>query len=142
MADELIKAVLDTNVIVSAAIKPVSIPAFVVSAGVAQKFLICYSDEIIDEYKEMLARGKFLLPKKAVEALIMDIEQAGEKFMPKKKLSICSDPEDNKFLECAEKAGAHYLVTGNKRHFPTSYGVTKVVTPRQFITILISAGII
>jgi predicted nucleic acid-binding protein len=28
------------------------------------------------------------------------------------------DPDDNKFLECADAARADYLVTGNQGHFP------------------------
>ncbi|MBI3950402.1 MAG: putative toxin-antitoxin system toxin component, PIN family [Acidobacteria bacterium] len=142
MASELLRAALDTNVIVSAAIKPVGLPAYAVAVGVDQKFLICYSEEILEEYREVLARGKFRLPPKAVGALIADIERSGQSFAPQGKLSVCPDPDDNKFLECAEEANAHYLVTGNRRHFPPRHCTTNVVTPHQFITILVSLGII
>jgi predicted nucleic acid-binding protein len=33
-------------------------------------------------------------------------------------LPVCSDPDDNCFLECAEAARAEYLITGNTKHFP------------------------
>jgi predicted nucleic acid-binding protein len=44
---------------------------------------------------------------------------------PAKSLALCSDPDDDCFLECAEAAKADYLVTGNLRHFPKDY--TRVV---------------
>ena len=34
--------------------------------------------------------------------------------LPYKKLTICRDPEDNMILECCFKAGANFLVTGDK----------------------------
>jgi len=40
-------------------------------------------------------------------------------------------------LECAHAAGANYLVTGNVRHFPKTFGATKIVTPKQFIDSLL-----
>ncbi len=54
---------------------------------------------------------------------------------PTEKIRICSDPDDDIFLECAHAARAEYLVTGNLKHFPTSWGETKVVTPRQMLEI-------
>jgi predicted nucleic acid-binding protein len=41
---------------------------------------------------------------------------------------------DNRFLECAELAGAEFLVTGNKRHFPIDWKPSKIVNAREFIT--------
>jgi len=46
------------------------------------------------------------------------------------------DPDDNKFLECADVARADYLVTGNAKHFPKFLKKTKVITSREFITIV------
>jgi predicted nucleic acid-binding protein len=51
-----------------------------------------------------------------------------------------SDPDDNRFLECAEAARAHYLVTGNIRHFPEVWEETRIVTPREFIDVWTAAG--
>jgi uncharacterized protein len=38
---------------------------------------------------------------------------------PDRELTATHDPADNRFLECAEALKADYLVTGNKRRFPT-----------------------
>jgi predicted nucleic acid-binding protein len=51
-------------------------------------------------------------------------------------LRIAKDPDDDKFLECADAAKADYLVTGNQRHFPKFWKKTKVITSREFIRIV------
>jgi predicted nucleic acid-binding protein len=55
---------------------------------------------------------------------------------PSRRLWITSDPDDNIFLECADAARADYLITGNVRHFPRFWKQTKVITPREFISII------
>ena len=55
---------------------------------------------------------------------------------PTLKLTITSDPDDNMFLECAQEAGADFLVTGNKRHFPRAWRSTKVVNARELIELV------
>ena len=56
--------------------------------------------------------------------------------MPARPLLAAGDPGDNKFLECAAAARADYLVTRNQRHFPKFWQKTKVITPREFISIV------
>ena len=46
------------------------------------------------------------------------------------------DPDDIIFLECAETAGADYLVTGNRKHYPAEWKKTRIVTAREFIEII------
>jgi predicted nucleic acid-binding protein len=53
--------------------------------------------------------------------------------IPAVRVAAATDPDDNQFLGCAEAAQAHYLVTGNIRHFPEVWKETRVVTPRDFI---------
>jgi predicted nucleic acid-binding protein len=64
------------------------------------------------------------------------IDAVGAHVFPASSLSVCSDPDDNCFLECAEAARAEYLITGNTKHFPTSHQQTKVVTARQLLELL------
>jgi predicted nucleic acid-binding protein len=49
---------------------------------------------------------------------------------------VTNDPDDNKFLECADAARADYPVTVNLRHFPRFWKGTKVITWRDFISIV------
>jgi predicted nucleic acid-binding protein len=54
---------------------------------------------------------------------------------PTKRLKILkADEPDNRVLECAIKAKADFIITGNKRHFPfEEFKGSKIVTPREFI---------
>jgi uncharacterized protein len=49
---------------------------------------------------------------------------------------VTKDPDDNKFVECADEARAEYLVTGNLRHFPKFWKKTTVISSREFIGIV------
>jgi len=54
--------------------------------------------------------------------------------------SAATDPDDNCFLECAEAAGADYLITGNKRHFLARWKNSKIVNTREFLDTLVDRG--
>ena len=54
---------------------------------------------------------------------------------PTRRLEVTSDPDGNIFLECVDAARADYLVTGNLKHFPKFWKTTKIITPRDFITL-------
>jgi len=132
-----LRAVLDTNVVVSAALKPHSLPAAIVSAATAQLFTLCLSDAIRDEYQHVLTRGKFRFPPDLVSRFLADLEATALRVAPTERLAITRDPEDNKFLECAIEANASHLVTGNTRHFPHEFRTIRVVTPREFFALLL-----
>ena len=51
-------------------------------------------------------------------------------------IHVANDPADDKFIECADAARADYLVTGNVRHFPKFWKSTKVVTSREFLSLV------
>jgi predicted nucleic acid-binding protein len=53
--------------------------------------------------------------------------------VPSRRLEVSSDPDDNRFPECADADRADYLVTGNLRHFPRFWKKTKIITPRELI---------
>jgi uncharacterized protein len=55
---------------------------------------------------------------------------------PAKRVAVAKDPGDDKFLECADAARADYLVTGNLKHFPRFWKKTKIITSREFLTMV------
>lgn len=137
MAAPKLRAVLDTNVVVSGALKPHSLPAAIVSAATAQLFTLCLSDAIRDEYQHVLTRGKFGFTPDLVSRFLAELEATARKVTPTERLAITRDSEDNKFLECAVEANASHLVTGNTRHFPYQFRTIRVVTPREFFALLL-----
>jgi predicted nucleic acid-binding protein len=52
---------------------------------------------------------------------------------PSEKVLAAFDADDNIFLECAQAARAHFLVTGNGSDFPLNWAGTQIVTARQFL---------
>jgi len=56
--------------------------------------------------------------------------------IPKRKLNVSRDPDDNKVVECALEARADYIVTGNIRHFPSRFQDIRIVLPRRFLTVV------
>jgi len=128
-----LRVVYDTNVIVSAALKPGSLPASLVSLAMTRRVRLFVSLAILEEYEAVLKRPKLRLDPKRVEAFLRDLRKAAARVRPSRRVSEAPDEADNRFLECALAARADYLVTGNKKHFPLpEFEGIKVVSPAEF----------
>lgn len=127
------KVVLDTNVVVSAMLVRRGNEAQVLRLALSKMLLVCVTKEILSEYDEVLHRQKFrFLSENSIRAVLKGLSQ-GEVPRPEFALSASPDLKDNRFLECAEAARADYLVTGNKRHFPSAWKDTKIVNARELL---------
>ena len=136
----MIRVVLDTNIFISALLQPRGLPAQVVVAALAgQSAQLCMSAEIYTEYEEVIRRPRFKRSESEIADALRAIREIGMWVKPRHKVRVCPDPDDDCFLECAQAARAHYLVTGNLRHFPANWKDTQVVTARRFLDAL--AGI-
>jgi putative PIN family toxin of toxin-antitoxin system len=111
-------AVYDTNVVISAAIKPGSLPASHVALAQAHTVRLFVPRAILEEYAEVLNRAKFALEPSAVEQFLRHLTNAAVMVTPRRQITAAPDEDDNRFLECAREVNAAYLVTGDKRHFP------------------------
>jgi uncharacterized protein len=130
-----VRVVVDTNVLVSSIIKTRGAEAAVMDSIGARKLDLCVSDAILAEYSGVLFRPRLRLDRERVQALLEFISSQAIRVSPRINLSIIPDDPDNRFLECAETAKAHYLVTGNKRHFPKRWKDTEIVNARELIVI-------
>jgi len=126
--------VLDTNVIVSAAINPLGPPAKIVAGFVLRGTVrTVTSPKVAAEYREVVRRAKFHryeFPPLWLEYLIEESMALSD---PASWSYPCPDPKDTPFIALAHTAGA-WLVTGNIRHFPEAArnGVT-VVSPADYL---------
>jgi predicted nucleic acid-binding protein len=78
----------------------------------------------------------------AVDRFLRELRSAATMVRPTQRVSAASDEPDNRFLECAQKARAEYLVTGNKRHFPRSaFEGTAIVNPAEFARVIAEQGL-
>jgi uncharacterized protein len=78
----VIRAVIDTNVLVSALISPKGNEALILLAihqGIVRP---CSSEEILDEYAEVLNRRKFAFQKDVIGALMAMLRERGELLTP------------------------------------------------------------
>lgn len=127
----MIRAVVDTNVLVSGLLSPGGKEALIVLAIHRDLIRACLSSAIILEYRAVLARPKFSFAPDEIEALLGMFRDKGELLDPLPSLVASPDPGDTKFLSCALAARADFIITGNKRHFPAApYGRTHVVNAR------------
>jgi|ERR1700694_5241960 len=133
----MIRVVLDTNIVVSAMLRTGGFPEAALSLAVNRILQLCISEPILAEYQEVLNRSKLGIdPQKAATALAR-IREAGLLVSPCVPVKACTDPDDNIFLECAEAAEANFLVTGNTAHFPDVWAKTTIVTPREFLEMIL-----
>jgi putative PIN family toxin of toxin-antitoxin system len=129
-----LKIVLDTNVLVSALLKPNSVPGRILDLVVARQVVVAMDHRIFVEYRDVLYRPEFGLPRKEVADLLDFLWYSSERVQASELTTQLPDPEDRMFIEVAVRSFADALVTGNIKQFPTSqrHGV-HVLTPRQFL---------
>jgi putative PIN family toxin of toxin-antitoxin system len=131
-----LRLVIDTNVLISAAIKPAGVQRTVLLLAITKPARLYVSRPILEEYSEVLSRPELRIRKGLRQQLLQLIKNHCYTVAPTRLLEIASDPDDNMFLECADTARADYLVTGNQKHFPRFWKKTKVITPREFISLV------
>ncbi|HEX5422143.1 MAG TPA: putative toxin-antitoxin system toxin component, PIN family [Candidatus Acidoferrales bacterium] len=131
-----LRLVVDTNVVVSAALKPEGLQRTVLLLALTKPARLYVSRPIIEEYRAVLSRPEFGIRKGLRQQLLQLIEKNARSVTPVRRLQVTSDPDDNMFVECADVAGADYLVTGNVRHFPRYWKRTKIITSREFLSLV------
>jgi putative PIN family toxin of toxin-antitoxin system len=94
------------------------------------------SAEVVAEYAEVLSRPELAIRKGLRHQLLQLIRSRAHLVKPSRRLAVTPDPDDNIFLECADAARADYLVTGNQRHFPKFWKSSKVISSREFVTLI------
>ena len=113
-----LRLVIDTNVLISAALKPAGLQRTVLLLAITKPARLYVSQPILREYRDVLARPELRIRKGLRQQLLQLIENRSYTVAPMQSLEVTTDPDDNIFLECADAARADYLVTGNQKHFP------------------------
>jgi putative PIN family toxin of toxin-antitoxin system len=132
----LLRLVVDTNILVSAALKPDGLQRTVLLLAITKPARLYVSNAILTEYQDVLSRPEFQIRKSLRQQFLDMIRKRAHLVNPVRAIQVANDPEDDKFIECADAARADYLVTGNMRHFPKFWKNTKVVTSREFLSLM------
>jgi putative PIN family toxin of toxin-antitoxin system len=134
--------VIDTNVVISAAINRAGGPAQVIREWQADRFRWLMSPPLLAELERTLHSDKaskyIRLDPDEVDYLFEFIKARTISVVPTQTLTVVSaDPPDNRILEAAVEGGADYIVTGDRNllDFGTYDGIS-IVTPRDFLDIL------
>lgn len=136
------RAVIDTNVLISAFISKKSHPAKVIDYWVLNKFDPVVSKEIVEEYANVLTRDKFAVfgtIEKRLDLLNRLLSFDWVLFVyPKQKIEVIKeDPKNNIFLECALEGSCDFIVTGDNHLLQLKeYKNIKIVKAEEFVTIL------
>jgi uncharacterized protein len=128
--------VLDTNVIVSGLLHRKGAPSAILDAATSKQFRSYVSQSLLDEYREVLNRDYLGLDQRRAARFIGAFREVAIFVVPRKKVTIARDPDDDRVIECALEARADFIVTGNVRDFPTQFHGVRVVTPRDFLFVL------
>ena len=130
-----IKIVVDTNVLISGIFfggKPREILKNCVQ-GCARSHV---SEEIISEYDrvllEMQKRTSREIPIDAYSQFLL----SAKTICCEKKIDVCCDSDDNKFIDCAISANASYIVSGDKDLLVLQkFDKVKIVTVSEFLEV-------
>lgn len=129
------KAVLDTNVLISSVIAT-GVPHDVVVEGFRGEYQIIVSVATLTEFRETLLKypDRFGMTEAEVQQEVETIRYFAEFVEPDEEISaVEADPDDDKFLEAAVAGNADYLVTGDQPllHLESFQGI-EIFDPRAF----------
>jgi len=134
-----VRAVLDPNVLVSAAISPSGPPRAIVVAWLERCFELIASPTLLDELRDVLARPKFRrwISEAAATDFIEGIAEAAIIIDdPPAAAPLSPDPDDDYLVALARATQADCLVSGDRHLLDLGDPDPPVVTPRQFLDLL------
>ena len=130
----MLKVVIDTNVFISSFFG--GLPFEVIQYWKSGKITLCLSQEIIEEYIEVLNRLG-LKDKKEIQKLTQLFAESYNSIftVTTPSLNIVEDdPDDNKFIECAVALDSKIIISGDK-HLKNikKYIDIHIMSPKEFV---------
>ena len=108
------KVVIDTNVLVSAALKDKDPEAVILYVVEQPDFVWIVSPDVLAEYREVLSRPKFALPKAVLRKWFDLLDIVTTTIEVNLAFEFPRDQKDAKFLACALAARAEFFITGDR----------------------------
>lgn len=128
--------VIDTNVLVSAALTSGGTCDLIVRAAVDGRIRLSWSTPVLVEYREVLSRSKFKFTPQVVTSLL-NVFGEKDQITPKHLEIRLPDEDDEIFLAAAMATPDQILVTGNAVHFPSEICVpVRILSPAQALELL------
>lgn len=133
------KAVLDTNVLVSALIWDKGKPNRLLHKCLRGEITLIVSQETLKELETILLRErKFDQTREDIDEYLALLSNHSTHVTPKTNISaVEADPSDNKFIECALEGKADYIVSGDKHLLNIKeYKGVKILDCTRFLNLL------
>jgi len=133
----MLRAVLDTNVLISAIISDGK-PRELLKKGTANQFSIVTSNLILKELITVLRRPKFKTPEDEIQKIIIALLRSSEVIKVKSKFTeVKEDPKDDMIINTAYDGHADVIVTGDKHllEFENFRGI-KIITIETALNLL------
>jgi uncharacterized protein len=139
----MIRAVLDTNVLVSALLHLEGSPSSqIFELFLRKEFLLLTSKPILMEVERLIDEDRivtrYLLSEKRRRAFIASVHRLSRPVPTRMSISnVVEDSDDNKFLACAMKGKADFVVSGDRHLLDLDhFHKIKIVTPKTFLALL------
>lgn len=138
----MIKAVVDTNTIVSATISPKGLPGRVYRAWLEGKFTLVTSPPVIAEIARVLnydkIRTKYGLEAEDIQTVLALLwSQAQVTQGALEMTGVAPHQEDDKLISCAVEGEADFIVTGDKPFQARGeFEGIRIISPRLFLELL------
>ena len=135
------RAVVDTNILIRAIIRPQGTVGPVVLRLRQAEYTLLYSQPCLEELVDVLdrprIREKYRLTDQELQTVVGLILLRGEGVTPTERITACRDPKDDKFLELAVAGKADVIVSGDEdlRILDPFAGIP-IVPPHVFLRML------
>ncbi|MFN3761618.1 MAG: putative toxin-antitoxin system toxin component, PIN family [Anaerolineae bacterium] len=137
-----IRAVLDTNVLISGLVAEGGAPRMIVDAWLEEQFTLVISPYLLEELLHVLTypriAGRIRLREEDLAVLLGAL--VGRAEVTEGTLSlpgVTRDPKDDPVVACAREGNADYIVSGDQDLLVLGeYEGIRVVSPREFAEIL------
>jgi putative PIN family toxin of toxin-antitoxin system len=138
----MIRAVLDTNVMVSGILSEKGVPGRILRAWLEDRFHLVTSRAILEELRRVLRYPKISHRHGWADAQVLefveDVESLAILVPGELRLAVVAeDPSDDRYLECAVEGEAGYVVSGD-RHLVklAQYEGVEILSPSALLDLL------
>jgi putative PIN family toxin of toxin-antitoxin system len=138
----VLKAVLDTNLFISALLTAEGNPAKILNRWKAGSFDLVISLPILKEIKRVILypkiRKRLNWTDIEINEFLLGLAQFSFMVSGESKVDVIKDdPSDNKFLACAFEGNADYIVTGDQHLLKIKeYKGIRIISSKEFMDIL------
>jgi len=132
-----VKIIVDTNILISAVIRDRLPERILMMIARQDDIEWIVTEAIVDEYKQVLARPKFTIPREELARQFAFIDQFAVRVESNVDADFPRDRKDAKFLACARAVNADYLITGDRDFSEAQQLIaTRIVSAAEFAQII------